>query len=700
MMRQAATLLTVSLCASQAPILSADTYHNVDPANTSNIIVVDKQDDTKQTASVTKLGSRIFDVPFSVETIQKDLIEQYDNGSLATLLGATSSALVSASEGGNTNEITLRGFSDTAIYRNGINDSFADKAPRNLVHIERIEILKGPSSALYGPGEPGGVINFVTKQPEAVAKTTVSTALGSNSLSYLDFDSTGPLPGFSDINYRLIGSTQQSDSFRDFVKSDSLFLTGGVNWLLNNSHPLSVSIEYSEQEILHDSGILASTAGPASSQSTYFGEPSIGAQNLSGLNLEVTGEFSLKNRWTLNTVFSYQHASTEGASVEPSELIEFNQNSFVTRELQQLDNASHVFVGQLELNRNFQALGLEHSFIFGAETTYLKENNRLASSNEDLDAFRISVLSPVYSSRVPALFNLRNSKEQREQYSLYAQDLMSLGEKWRLLASGRFDYIKQRGTDTVSRSLFSNTLREVNPRVGLVYDHSPPLAFFASYSTSLDPNEGLQASGEPLTPTRGKSVEVGAKWKSLDDNIALNISLFRIRQTNITTDAPDQPGFEVQTAEQRNIGLDVSLDYKPFSWLTTYTNYNYLDSEISGDSEILDGTPALNVPRHRLNLLGLSTFSLRKPEDTKLGLNFSYVGARQGSLEPQERLAKLEDYIRADLFISHRLSTHLLFSLRIENLGDTVYIQNSQSNALRWIPGKPRTVIGQLKFDF
>jgi len=678
----------------------AENTANADPSDVSNIVVIDKQYRDKTTANVTKLATPTLDLPFSIEIIDADVLNQYGNGSLSTLLGATSSALVNASEGGRANEILLRGFTDTAVYRNGINESFAARPPRNLVHVERIEILKGPSSALYGPGEPGGAVNYITKQPEATQKATISAALGSRSLSYFDFDTTGPLLNLSNVNYRIIGSRQQSDSFRDFVKSDNYFLTAGLDWYFAPQQKLGLSVEYTKQEGIHDTGVLGSAFGPISSQRTFFGEPMIGAQDLYAVTAEVRGSFQLSHQWQLDTIFNYQQAGAKGDAIEPSEVFFSDNESSLSRELQTINDNNNALVGQFELSGSFTSLGVNHRLLIGLETTHLAEEVQLAVSDDELNPFAVSISAPTYNAALPMLKGARNSNEDREQYSLYAQDLFSFGKKWRLLLSARFDSIAQSGSDSVSGTSFSNTMHEVNPRVGIVYLPSSTLAFYASYSQSLDPNEGLKPSGRPLAPTRGKAVELGTKWHVAEDKLIFNLSAFRIKQTDVTTDAPGQPGFEIQTARQTNTGLDFSIESNPFDWLRVYANYNYINSEITDDPEVLDGTPALNVPRHRFSLLGLVHYGWIKPKDTSVGLNLSYIGTRQGSLEPAERLVEIGEYTRADAFISHHFSEHLALSLRIENLTNTNYIQNSQSDALHWTVGKPRTFVGQLRFAF
>ena len=236
--------------------------------------------------------------------------------------------------------------------------------------------------------------------------------------------------------------------------------------------------------------------------------------------------------------------------------------------------------------------------------------------------------------------------------------------------------------------------------MSLVHIADRGLTWYASYSESIDPNEGLKPDGKELSPTLGKAIEAGIRWESSDRRFSFDTAVFGIRQTDVTVDAPGNPGFEIQTGEQRNLGLDVELNMNLPSSMALRARYNFLDTEITNDPFIPDGTRALNAPRHQGGLLTTYTASLRRPQDLKLGLAVNYVGGRQASLNPDELALRLDDYVRADAFVQWEYSQHLEFQMRFENLADESFIQGSQSDALRLTPGAPFAVRGEIQITF
>ena len=264
----------------------------------------------------------------------------------------------------------------------------------------------------------------------------------------------------------------------------------------------------------------------------------------------------------------------------------------------------------------------------------------------------------------------------------------------------RFDYIDQSGSDRTRSTRFDNAKGRVNPRISLVHVTSFGLTWFASYSESVNPNEGLKPDGGGLAPTLGKAVESGVRWESADRVFAFDAAGFGIRQTDSTVDAPGNPGFEIQTGRQQNVGVDGEFRFNPSTSLSLQARYNILDTEISNDPVIPNGTSALNAPTHQGGILAMYSTSLRRANDFGFGVAVNYVGERQASLEPGELGLRLDDYVRADLFARWNFSQHLGFKMRFENLTNESFIQGSQSDALRLNPGAPFEVRGEITIRF
>ena len=640
------------------------------------------------------------DLPVSAEIVGAELIDTLGSPNVAALLHQTTSAVSTPAGGTAFNEIQLRGFENASLYRNGVNDSLGALPLRSLANVERIEVLKGPYGALFGPGEPGGSINFITKRPQTAPAHVASVSIGNYSEFALSLDSTGPIGARDDLQYRLIAVREQADSFRDFVKRDRVFANPALAWQPTADIAVEAAVEYIHHEQLLDSGVIAIGRGFPLPQARFLGEPAAGAADIDGLTLQTSSSLQLPHDLELNFSFNAQRTSLKARTVEGSELTLVNRHPMLSREAQNLAEDVNAMVAQLEARGRRSHGASVHHFVVGIEATAVNEKVVVFNSDSEVDAFAIDPFVPVYGQTLPALELGRRSDEKTRQYSLYAQDLLQLGEHWRLLLSARFDHISQRGSDIFSQSIFDNVSKKLSPRVGLVYKPIRSLSLFASYSQSIDPNEGLRPDGNSLSPTRGEGIEGGLKWEFAPANLAVEVAGFAIEQTNITREAPGDPGFEIQTAQQDSAGVDLEITLQPWAWASLVARYNYLDSEISNDLEVPSGTPALNVPTHRVNFLALANGSLRRDDDLTVGVALNYFGERQGSLEPEELDLTLPEYFRIDAFASWRYSKLLRFELRLENVSDEEFIHSSQSDALNLTPGTPFTVNFEIKATF
>ena len=663
-----------------------------------NVRVIEKRaTESGRTFSAAKLSVPARDIPISAEIIDATLVGAM--GDMGVALQVASMANVVAAEGGVFNEITLRGFSDAAFYRNGVNDSLVQMPQRSLANIDRIEILKGPSGALYGPGEPGGTINFYTKRPEADPAHAVELGVGSYGEFTLNFDSTGPLAGRDDISYRIVTSREQSRTFRDFVKHDRIFVAPSLSWQPTPQLQIYGSFEYVNNDRLFDSGVAAIDGRFPLPNERFLGEPASGPAQIDGMTLEFSSTLEINPTWQLDLSVQGQKTLLKGDAVEPAEL---DDDLFLlSRERRYRSETVTALIGQLELSGATTLADRRHHLLFGIEGTDLDEEVTDSTSDSDDAPFEIALFAPIYGSPQPVDLELdRNSHEQRHQVSLYAQDLWEFTDQWRLLVGLRYDYIDQSGFDTVSESSFSADFHKVSPRAGLVFRATPSLSLFASYSQATDPNEGLQPDGKPLQPTDGEAFETGFKWDSTVYPLSIDTSVFYIEQTNVTTEAPGAPSFEIQTAKQQNIGFDFELRSRPLSWLSLQAKYAYVDTEIKDDPVIAEGTRALNVPKHKINILGVSEFSVLRTSDFTVGVALGYTSNQQGSLDEDELGLRLPAYFRGDVFAAFDYSDNIGLRLQIRNFTDEKYLQSSQSDALRLTPGEPISVHAQLEYSF
>ncbi len=637
------------------------------------------------------------DSPLAVETIDRSVIDNSAYKDLGNLLDVASSALTVGAEGNSANDITLRGFSGTPLYRNGVNAALIDGPQNSTFNIERIEILKGPDGALLGPGEAGGAINIVTKQPLRHAAHSFVTEFGSSGARNFSLDTTGPAGLDDALRYRLVAAREEGELFRDFVRQDSWFVAPSLAWQLTPTLDVVTNIEWTSDQSLHDTGIVLAPGLTPLPAARFLGEAAVGTVESQGFTSQTTATLALARSWSMEFQLQGQYGSLDGMGIEPDG---FSDEGELERELTASDNSGAAWVAQLEVSGPTTLWGQRHDLVFGVESTRLEESVNYFVSNVDENALPLAPGAPRYGQPLPALSPERQSLERRRQLSAYGQDLWQLAEHWQLLGAVRVDRIRQQGADVPSAQSFAAGQTAANPRVSLVHTSTIGLTWYGTYSQAIEPNEGVQPNGRPLSPTTAKTVESGLRYTPDSGAFTLDGALFGIRQRDVTVTAPGAPGFEVQTAGQRSVGADVELRVLPLHGFTLSLQYHWLDTALHGDPLLPKGTAALNAPRHQAGILALYEPSSTPFGPLMLGIAARYVGQRNASLDEDELNLRLSDYTRVDLFARWQVQRHISAQLRIENMLDQNYIRGSDGDALHLQPGAPIAVYGQVSISF
>lgn len=659
--------------------------------------------DTQTSHAATKVATPLRDLPVSAVLIGAEIIDTTQLTGPAPLLDNFSLAGSTPGERGLQEEILLRGFTDTPFYRNGISDSLGALPVHDLANVASIEILKGPNSALYGPGEPGGAVNFVTKQPSMTPAGSLKTGFGEDGRFRLEGDITGPLLADAGLAYRLVGAAESVDSFRDQVEAQQRFIAPSLTWTPDAGLEVRAALEFIRHVAPFDSGVVAVDGTFPLPAHTFLGEPATGDTRIEALTGTLEADWQWRPSWSLALALNWQETWIDGLRAEPAELEDIDLDepaALLIRELVGEAENSRVFTGQAELQGEFVTGVLQHRLLAGYEYDRIRDRTRVAISDSDADPFAIDPFHVAYGLALPALEPEEDVREVIHQHGLYLQDFVTLGERWRLLLGTRFDRFDIDGVEHVAGATFDQSADDFSSRAGIVFHAFDALTFFGSYSEAIDPNEGLLPSGEPLKPTRAESVEAGLRVRHPALGFALDVSVFRIEQTNVTTEAPDDPGFEVQTARQVSEGLDIEASLRPLRLLQLGLAYAYTDAQVRDDPEVPDGATPINVPLHKLVLYSLATASLLREGDVRAGLSLVYQSQRHASLDSGELAVKLDGYTTVNLFASFALSPRVEFGLHVSNLLGADYRAGSQGDLLRIAPGAPTTVYGTLTFRF
>lgn len=649
------------------------------------------------------------ELPQSVDVISDELLDSMGVVDLQSALKFTSGIASQNNFGGLWDSFAIRGFAGdgnrpSGYLVNGFNTGRGFSGKRDASSIEAIEILKGPGSALYGRGEPGGTINIITKKPQFAEQGYVEATVGSYDLYRLEGDYTNAIS--SNLAFRANGAYEDAGSFRDEVESKKLFFTPSVVFALNADTNLFYELEIIDQEATFDRGIsIPNNQFGVVPIDTFYGEPADGPMDIEGIAHQLSVQSKLNNDWSINGGVSYRDSSFEGYSTEP-ELSAGRQLLYVdgetlSRQRRYRDYDTTDLSGRFELSGEVETGALTHHILVGAdaydyEYDQLMMRWRTAWGAGDT-TYSVDLLDPQYGQTQPEVSPLIDSKEQQQAFGVYIQDQIDLSEQFKVLLGIRFDDFEQdiNGVNTLDQTATS-------PRFGAVYIPSSNLSFYVSYSEGFSPNSGVDNDGNPFEPEESESYEGGVKFSNNDESIVGTVAVFHAEKSNILAADPVNGG-TIAIGEVESSGLELDLDAAISNNTTLTFSYAYIDAATQNTVtnpdwgvEIAAGTPLVNVPEHSFNLTAKQDFTVGGYVSSILA-GVTYVGERVGDAVAPDY--KLPSYTTVDISGIVEITPELTARLVIDNLLDKEYYDNSYS-ALWTQPGKPRTARLSVRYAF
>lgn len=658
------------------------------------VVVTGEQDEgynPSNASTATRTDTPLRDIPASVSVIPRQLLEDQNTIRIQDALQNVSGVNRSGNLGGtDAGGYVIRGFSQDGNFRNGLadNDFYSSVDSAN---IERIEVLRGPASVLFGQVEPGGIINVVTKQPLAFSYYSVDASAGNYEFYRASADLSGPLSQNDSLLYRLNLAYQNSDSFRDLNFTERVFAAPVVTWNINDQTSLTFDAEYLRNNYLFDRGLPSIGNGPAPIPiSRLVGLPE-SIYDDSTLRIGYKLEHVFSENWQLRNALSFVDGRSAGIyAIGGSALIDDKFSPiFIGRE----DFRRRTYTLQAELEGRFNTGSIAHRPLIGIE---LRRNTWDYTSFDVSDPILLDIFNPNYNVPFPEIPTEEtfSYSTRRDTLGIYLQDQITLLENLHLLVGGRFDAFQR--SDDLSGSLEEESLSAFSPRVGIVYQPVEPVSLYANYATSFQPDRffGRSGSGDPFEPTRGTQYEVGIKV-DIGESLSATLAAFQITKTNVVTVDSIDPDLLIQVGEQRSQGVELELSGEILPGWNIITSYAYTDAITSQDNNIPIGNRISNVPEHAASLWTTYEIQNGNLDGLGFGLGIYYTGDRFADLD---NTSTLPGYVRADSAVYYNRDNWRL-GLNIRNLFNTTYYETAQSRNIIY-PGAPLTVIGSFSVQF
>jgi iron complex outermembrane recepter protein len=653
----------------------------------------------------TKTNTPLIEVPQSISVVTRAQIEEQGAQRVQEALRYTSGVRTEAA-GNDTrrNVILTRGF-DTGFagaYLDGLKlplGGYSGWGELDAYGIQRIEILRGPASVLYGQNTPGGVLNVTSKRPTSTPLREIELSLGNFARRQVGFDFGGPLDPGGTLTYRLTGLARESATQTDFSGADRLFIAPAFTWRPNESTSLTVLTSF--QQDRNSSGydqfpalgtITPSLYGRISTR-LFTGEPTFDRYNRDHQFVGYQFEHRVDETWTVRQNARYGHVSLDNLNVWASGL-QADQRTLNRRTLSSLESL-HSFGIDNQLQAQGTIGAVEHTTLFGIDyqRTWFDQRTGLGNA-PPLDAY-----APVYGAAIAAPPITTSQYVRTGQFGVYAQEQLKLG-RLALTAGLRQDYADQVVDNRLTNTRTSTDASATTWRLGAVYLTDLGLAPYASYSTSFVPNARTDYFGNILKPTTGEQYEVGVKFQPAGSNSFVTVSAFQITQQNVLTTDLDHPGFSVATGEIRSRGIEAEATMSLADGLNLIGTYTYNDVRNTKANTAIVGKTPVYVPAHMASLWASYTAQSGALRGLTVGAGLRYVGATPGDTANTfyvPAVTLVDAAIHYDLEHIRPELKGFRASITANNLFDKEYVSSCFSSSICYW-GNRRSVLASLRY--
>jgi iron complex outermembrane recepter protein len=668
-----------------------------------------------ESSTATKTNIALNEIPQGIGVANQSLIQSQQDIRFAdaaeNISGVNRDVLTSGDVG---SALTIRGLS-LGVFSNYYRDSFAfdGMAPSDTTDVDRVEILKGPSSVLYGRAASGGIVTLITKEPLPVEHAVVSFQADRYGSVRPTVDITGPIGSNERLLYRLNGEFGDSSNFRDYYHDRRYFLAPALTWRPGESTTIRFLIEYLHANITNDYGIPALGNRPAPVPiSNFYGEPwqrGLFQSRVGGVDVSQ----DMGRRWVVRSRFRATLVNWDDLDVSTGSLQPDNRT--LSRFSEDAHYPLRFYDWQTDLTGIFKTGRIEHNVLIGFEYgTQSVVQDAIFSDAPPIDLYNqvyFSLTRPdpttlknnFFNPASPDYFPL-NGTTKLMTHGGYIQDQITLWPALKVMAGARFEGFTQHYDETVYGAHNRQENVAALPRIGVTYQPVQPLTFYASWSRSFSPTLAVQFTpgGQPFQPEYGNQYEAGVRTSELHGRLSSSLAFYRIRASNLLITNPGNPlaSIQIGTTESKGIELETSGRIRS-SWDITFA-YAYNEARIVADHVYPVGNTFQNAPRH-----SGSVWTVYQVQHGPLsGLSFGGgIQARSYRFVDPADDVLLPGYGRVDAMASyvfgpvHREEKRYKMSVNIQNLTNRHYFETGNTPTVIF-PGSPINALTEFQLRF
>lgn len=642
----------------------------------------------RRAATATKTDTPLGETPQSITVVPREqIVDQGATGlqdALNYAAGVRSDAYGLDSRSDN---VRIRG-SYPDEYQDGLRklfDWYTSNTRTDPFTLERIEVLRGPSSMLFGQGTTGGVINMVSKRPQATRQGEIGVQYGSYNRRQLQADLTGPLDEEGRWLYRLVAVGRLADTQVDHVRDDRMLLAPSLTWRPGAATSLTLQGHWQDDKSGSTSqffpweGTVLPNPNGTIPTNRFIGEPGFDRYDSRRQSFGWLFEHRFNDRLAVRqnvrlsrNEVDYYSLYGDFFSAPGSWALDPVNKRLLGRVAYVDESRARMVAADQHVQADFAAGGWQHKLLAGFDAVRYRKNSRSFFGV----APPIDVYDPVYTGYTPGA--LADSPESGiRQAGVYLQDQLRHGP-WIVVAGLRYDR-----ASTLLAGNADQDSHAMTKRLGAMYVTASGWSPYLSYSESFTPVAGIGRTGQRYRPLRGEQVEAGVKYDPQGSRVSFNASLYDLREKNQQVADPADPMFFIQTGATRNKGLELEMRGSVSRDVEVLAHYNYTDVD----------TRLEQLPRHQAAAWAKWRFAIAGTPGFSLGGGVRWMSAYRDGAGPTVPSVALLDLLLAYDTASWR------YALNVSNLTDEKYAASCGARGDCWF-GARRNIVASATYHF
>ncbi|AOB31969.1 TonB-dependent receptor [Bordetella sp. H567] len=658
----------------------------------------------RRSSAGSKTDTPLVETPQSISVVTR---QQMDDQAAQTLDQALRyvPAVYSQDNDLRFDQLTIRGFAaDSYLDGMKLNRTTWFANPRiDPYFLERIDVLRGPASVLYGQASPGGLVDMVSKRPTAEPLHSIEMGIGNDQRYQLGFDFGGPVDQDGKWLYRVTGLGRDANTQTRHVEEQRIGIAPALTWQPSGDTRLTFlgGYQYDPQGGLFNPvpayGTVRWNPNGKLRPEDYLGNPDTDRFRRTQYSAGYLLEHRFNDLLQVRQNVRYLHDDVDYYQTSlSSPLTPDRRSAYMWANINREHMSQFTIDNQAQFD--FSTGPLRHTVLAGVDYQYLQ--NDIRRGGQFFSNYPIDLFNPDYAGypRVPVTVD---ETTRLAQVGAYLQEQLRW-DRWALTLGARKDYASSRdvqdnamtGANMVSSRTGDHAFTW---RGGLTYRFDNGIAPYASYSTSFQPQSGADWNGNPFIPTRGKQYELGIKFQPDAMRSYATVAVFDLRQTNVVTPDPDpsHPQASVQSGEIRSRGLELEAHAELTRELSVIASYAYLDNVVAKANNATQGKHPTGIPKHMASTWADYTIRGGDLNGLGFGAGVRYVGQTYGSADND---LVLPERVLVDAAV-HYDTGRWRFALNASNLFNKAYLAYcTNPTVCYW--GASRTVLATARYQW